>query len=130
MITIPGLLWLEKRDLENELAKAQVKSEWSVQMEYSIVSARISSLVADTSYLHDIYATRLEDPAEYDKIAQEWMVFSNKMHVYDQIRFIDADGNEKIRIDLKPGGAVKAPDKELQNKKEDNFLVSSFSVLF
>jgi len=128
LITIPGLLWLEKRDLENELAKAQVKSEWSVQMEYSIVSARISSLVADTSYLHDIYATRLEDPAEYDKIAQEWMVFSNKMHVYDQIRFLDADGNEKIRIDLKPDGAISVLGKELQNKKDRYYFYEAANL--
>ena len=128
LVTIPGLLWLEKRDLENELAKAQVKSEWSVQMEYSIVSARISSLVADTSYLHDVYATRLENPAEYDKIAQEWVIFSNKMHVYDQMRFIDADGNERIRIDLKREGAIKVPAEELQNKSDRYYFYEAANL--
>ena len=118
LVTMPALLWLEKRQLENDLARAQVKSEWSVQMEQSIITARISTLVSDISYLFDIYGDKLENEANYDTIAKEWMIFSNKRAIYDQIRFIAANGDEKIRIDLKPDGAIQIPQKELQN----NFL--------
>ncbi len=118
LVTMPALLWLEKRQLENDLARAQVKSEWSVQMEQSIITARISTLVSDISYLFDIYGDKLENEANYDTIAKEWMIFSNKRAIYDQIRFIAANGDEKIRIDLKPDGAIQISQKELQNKAD------------
>ena len=118
LVTMPALLWLEKRQLENDLARAQVKSEWSVQMEQSIITARISTLVSDISYLFDIYGDKLENEANYDTIAKEWMIFSNKRGIYDQIRFIAANGDEKIRIDLKPDGAIQISQKELQNKAD------------
>jgi len=128
LVTTPALLWLEKRQLENDLARAQVKSEWSVQMEQSIISARLSFLLPDISYLYDIYGSRLEDEANYDTIAKEWMVFSNKRNVYDQIRFIAADGQEKIRIDLKPKGAIRIPAKELQNKADRYYFYEAAAL--
>lgn len=112
------LVGLERKDKLTELNDVQVKEQWAVQMEYSIMAGRITSLVSDVAYLHDVYEETLADPDQYDAIARQWIVFSNKRHIYDQIRFIDAKGDEKIRVDLRQEGAIQIPRQELQNKKD------------
>jgi diguanylate cyclase (GGDEF)-like protein len=128
LLSTPALVWLEKQQLENDLAKAQVKSEWSVQMEQSIVSSRLSALIPDISFLYDIYGTRLENEDNYDAIAREWMIFSNKRQIYDQVRFIAANGDEKIRIDLKPDGAIRVAAKDLQNKADRYYFYEAAAL--
>jgi len=125
LLLSPMLFWWEKQKQETDLAEARTKAEWSVKMEHSIITARMDSLASDISYLHDIYEKGLENPAEYDRIAKEWIIFSNSRHVYDQIRFIAANGDEKIRVDLKTGGAVQVAAQELQNKSDRYYFSES-----
>jgi diguanylate cyclase (GGDEF)-like protein len=112
------LLWIEHRDHLDTVSEMKTKEEWAVQMESTLIYTHLTPLLSDVSYLHDLYGNQLANPANYDRIAQEWIIFSNKRHVYDQIRFIAANGDEKIRIDLKENGAIRVPQNELQNKKD------------
>lgn len=122
------LIWIERTGKINELAEMKTKEQWSVQMEYSLIYTRLSSLISDVSYLHDAYEDQLIDTAKYDRITRDWIVFSNKRHIYDQIRFIDAAGNEKIRVDFNSRGAVKVPDAALQNKKDRYYFYEAAAL--
>lgn len=113
------LMWLQRNEQVTALEDMKAKEQWAVQMESTLISTNVAPLISDIDYLHDVYGPELANPENYDKIAHDWVIFSNKRQIYDQIRFIDVDGNERVRIDFKlDGGAIRVPDKELQNKKD------------
>ncbi len=46
----------------------------------------------------------------------QWTAFSAQKRIYDQLRLLAVDGNEILRINLTPFGAVEVPREQLQNK--------------
>ncbi|MDA3844161.1 MAG: ATP-binding protein [Candidatus Kapabacteria bacterium] len=50
------------------------------------------------------------------KMAKELQVFTDKKDVYDQVRFIDINGNEIVRVNGGNGVSRIVPNNELQNK--------------
>ncbi|MCF6337107.1 MAG: PAS domain S-box protein [Gammaproteobacteria bacterium] len=63
----------------------------------------------------------LDDPADEDarlNLAQEFLYFSEKKGIYDQIRFLSDNGMEIIRIDYDEGNPHILAQSELQNKSD------------
>jgi PAS domain S-box-containing protein len=56
------------------------------------------------------------DPARRQVIADDYLVFAREHPAYDQIRLIDAAGQEIVRIDRAPNQPRIVPDAELENK--------------
>lgn len=127
-ISTSMLMWMERNDDITMLEETKIKEQWAVQMESSLIYTRLTPLLSDIAYLHDVYKEPLDNPENFDRIAREWMIFSSKRHIYDQIRFIDANGDEKIRIDLKDDRAIRIPDSELQNKKDRYYYYEAVTL--
>jgi hypothetical protein len=51
-----------------------------------------------------------------DRLASEWEVFTGIKRRYDQIRWLDNRGMERIRVNLTSHGAVRVADEQLQDK--------------
>lgn len=128
LISTVVLVWMEHVDAVDDLANIKIKEQMAVRTEYSLIENRLTILASDISYLHDVYGRELVNPANYDRISQEWIVFSNKRQIYDQIRFIARNGDEKIRVDLKPQGAVRVPADQLQNKLDRYYFYEAVSL--
>ena len=63
----------------------------------------------------------LDDPENEDarlNLAQEFLYFSEKKGIYDQIRFLSDDGMEIIRINYDEGNPHILAQSELQNKSD------------
>ncbi|EAU53862.1 ATP-binding protein [Mariprofundus ferrooxydans] len=56
------------------------------------------------------------DPLHREKVEQYFMLLAQGRQHYYQIRYLDADGREKIRINFKDGKGVVVPREELQDK--------------
>lgn len=52
----------------------------------------------------------------------------NSVGLYDQLRYIDENGDEVVRVDLVNGVAVKIPDDLLQNKKDRDYFIEASSL--
>ncbi|WP_206458132.1 sensor domain-containing diguanylate cyclase [Anaerovorax sp. IOR16] len=89
-----------------------------VQLENDLLGKDFSAIVADIDYLYHAFDEKLLEEKEYDEIAKNWVEFSTHQGVYDQIRFIDFMGDEKIRINLKGEFGYIVPKNELQNKMD------------
>ncbi len=48
-------------------------------------------------------------------IEQDFLLFSREKKMYDQIRFIDSQGRERLRINYNGGAPYAVPEKELQD---------------
>lgn len=104
----------------NKLKKNEViKNEQRiVAVEQSIISSRIDRVVSDVLYMADNFKYNSIDTDNFKVIENEWKAFSDRRRIYDQIRYIDIEGNEKIRINYFENGSVVVGEEQLQNKKD------------
>jgi len=72
-----------------------------------------------------------EESREYDEwphLAMEYATFSAAKRVYDQIRFIDLDGMERIRVDYNGGKPAIVADDELQQKGDRYYFKNAVKL--
>ncbi len=68
---------------------------------------------------------RAADPAP---VAESFLSWSKNKHIYDQIRYIDENGMEIIRVNLESGSPRIVPKEELQSKKSRYYFTESFAL--
>ena len=85
-------------------------------------------ILSDLLYLNRAYQRALLETDDYGNIAENWTVFSTQRGIYDQIRFIDTNGNEKIRINYGEQGGYVVPLQELQNKKDRYYFTETIQL--
>lgn len=132
------ILWLGyELSVENLKERWRSLAERSVDSTLHALEERYSDLRADLNMLAanpDI--TRVV--ADYDetilsRIASEWELFVAEKRVYDQLRLIDLQGMERLRIDQAPYGASRVPPSLLQDKSrryyfQQGLLLKSGSI--
>ncbi len=104
----------------NELKFDEVKENEKglVNFQNQLLGKQFRNVLGDLHYLQHVYAEDLMNSENVDQIADDWLEFSNQRQFYDQIRFINADGDEVIRINYDDKQAWRVNELELQNKKE------------
>ena len=113
----------------------------NVQKEVEIQSQKVSALVEvnlqekmlniedHISFL--TRATELEfnkDKEAVEHIEQLYLNFSQTFRYYDQIRFLDTEGTEKVRVNYKDGVASLVPEDQLQSKKHRYYFADAMKV--
>ncbi|MCP3671037.1 MAG: GGDEF domain-containing protein [Gammaproteobacteria bacterium] len=73
-------------------------------------------------YLHD------DNNGSWAYLAREFETFSKHKLNYDQIRFIDLEGNETVRVNFNSGSPVIVPREALQNKFHRYYFSESIKL--
>ncbi|MEJ2692599.1 MAG: hypothetical protein P8166_05920 [Candidatus Thiodiazotropha sp.] len=121
LLIVNGTLYLAY-----SLLQEQQRANWVIQMESGLDAALITMegirndlhgdllLLAGSPNLKAV----LDDAAapRLDRLAAEWEVFAGIKRQYDQIRWLDNRGMERLRINLTSHGAVRVADEQLQDK--------------
>lgn len=63
-----------------------------------------------------------------DKIASEYMELVRYKRIYDQIRFIDLDGQEVVRVNFNSGHPEVVASSKLQNKRNRYYFKDCFDM--
>ena len=102
----------------NEVEKSSVISNEQnlLKIENNVVSNRINKISSDLLYLLDSFQLEDQGDGNYSKQEQQFLAFSSRKKLYNQIRFIDVEGNEVIRVNYKDNRATLVEQSELQNK--------------
>lgn len=95
----------------------QVSQEIEHQFDMMVADIRILSQLNE---LNDYIATG--DTQLLDKIANEFLLFAHSKPYYLQLRFLNAQGREVVRIDSESGHAYKVDEKHLQNKSQRDYF--------
>ncbi|MGO4852548.1 PAS domain S-box protein [Phaeovulum sp. W22_SRMD_FR3] len=90
----------------------------------SSITERLTAVLSDVGYLShqsSAYGAALDGTPEElreatEHLEREFFIFSEEKRNYDQIRFIDVDGNERIRVNRDAEGSTLVPAAALQNK--------------
>ncbi|WP_027398763.1 sensor domain-containing diguanylate cyclase [Anaerovorax odorimutans] len=97
-----------------------------VGVESYVLSNKINNLNADLLYIVDNF-NLYENNAGFLKILEtQWISFADRKKIYDQIRFIDINGDEKIRINYDEKGSKSISN--LQNKKDRYYFKETLSL--
>ncbi len=111
---------------EQQLVLNHEKSILNVQS--SVIRNKLVRLISDTLYLMDSYRINLEGHSDFSELEEQWLAFSNRSKIFDQIRFIDVNGDERIRVNYSADGAYLTSDTELQNKKDRYYFTETIGL--
>lgn len=84
-----------------------------IKLENDLLNKEFNTVLSDLHYLHHTFD---------DFSGEDWIEFSKHRKIYDQIRFIDASGQEIIRVNKKETTAYLVLKEDLQNKKRPVLL--------
>jgi len=111
-----------------ELSEANV-----VEMEKKLTEASLVSYVSDVITLGDIINAELKQGKSMEQIhkmlVQFFLIFTRHHTFYDQVRFIDADGMERIRINqTRNNKTYVTPERALQDKRNRGYFKKAMSI--
>lgn len=104
----------------------------------SIALSNLDLIVRDTLYishselLKKVLNASNDSPSQLnihlDELAQDWQTLMASSPIYDQIRWIDATGQERLRIDNSATIPVRIADAQLQNKSHRYYFSKSVKL--
>ena len=111
----------------------RMASEWqSVNLSVQIISDEISDAFSDLGYLsrqNELSDLVRGGGAEANRrLGMEYLSFLMTRRVYDQIRFIDADGMEVVRANFNDGNPALVPAHELQDKSSRYYFQQAMEL--
>lgn len=122
------LFFIEKQIRSVHFEEIKANEKRIVKLENDFLGKEFSMILADLHYLHHAFENQLESPVNYEDVALNWTSFSSQRNIYDQIRYIDASGDEQIRINLTVNGGYIVPSTELQNKKDRYYFYEALNL--
>lgn len=122
------LFFIEKEVRTARIEELESHEERVVKLENDFLGREFGMLLSDLHYLHQAYQNDLFKTNDYSKVIANWVEFSTQRRIYDQIRFLDANGDEKIRINIGSDGGYSVPEKDLQNKKDRCYFTETIKL--
>lgn len=122
------LFLVEKGFRRTRIEELQKHEQSVVKLESDFIGREFSLVLSDLHYLQHAFKDEIIEPNNLDKIAANWTVFSTQRRIYDQIRYIEADGDEIIRINLDENGGYSVPENDLQNKNNRQYFTEAIKL--
>ena len=98
----------------------------------SSITDELRSITYDLSILasEDVLVNLIsrETPAAVSHIQNEWMKYSLIKKTFDQIRWIDLNGQERIRVNFNNGTPAVVPKNQLQNKRHRYYFSKTIKL--
>lgn len=90
----------------------------------------LAHVYSDLVYIHDILLDDFENSSttKNSMLLKNLVSFSSRKAIYDQIRYLDAEGEEIIRINNTPQGGVIVEENLLQNKAHRYYFTNSINL--
>ena len=107
-----GLLY---HNLELQSGQIQVV-EGDIQRSLNLIARDVLFLSRETALAEVIAQGASTDPRSQRRLEQNWLAFFRAKGVYDQIRWIDRHGMERVRVNYNAGHPAVTPPKDLQDK--------------
>ncbi len=129
--TIAEVLFLNESKLKKETMSSQ---EWNaVSVGGDTLSHRLDETIRDLLYLsHSKTMTAvLADVSQRSKadLTSDWMAFSRAQRNYDQIRWLDETGMERVQVNLLPTSLpVAVSSNALQNKARRYYFADTLKL--
>ena len=113
------VIYVQEREHEASLSQQQGRQR--VDEEFEFLKREIESVRSDVLYLAEQELLRrflAGQEGTRHELEREYVRFAVRRSVYDQIRFLDTNGKEVIRVNFREGRAQVVAEDELQAKAD------------
>lgn len=131
-----GTFSISKSLRTNSISKIQDKAA-VISLEIEDFLKNVSSdlfYLRDSVNLQSLISEKTENNEEksdiLEKIKQDFLAFSKHKNIYNQIRFLNPDGKEVVRVDRNNGKSRIIPDEKLQNKKSRYYFADTAKLTY
>jgi len=132
MGVITGFYYNEK---EHYLSGLKLEEQMNVKLEMALIESSLIEIISDLRFLSQ-QNELIEMLNKYETegknknlIAREYREISRQKQKYDQIRFIDVTGMEKVRVNFNNGDLAIVPDHMLQDKGDRYYFKDTLALL-
>lgn len=117
-------------DFRKTLNGLKQSHQTAVNKQEQIIRFHMGSIISDLFFLRDIVemSFRENDTVNHQAQAHIFSYFSKNKKIYDQIRFIDETGRERIRVNLTNKQPSIITAEKLQNKKSREYFIESMKT--
>jgi PAS domain S-box-containing protein len=131
-LLVAGLVVLGKTEIESEMTRLKSQETLNVGLGAGVLNGHIENISSDLIFLasHSALRQAINTP-NADNLAHlstDFANFSRSKGIYDQLRWIDENGMEMVRVDYVQGRPVVVPADKLQNKGSRYFFADSFKL--
>jgi signal transduction histidine kinase len=119
------------QDRTNEKNLHEQAGTYLVDLHADIITRELETVESDLLYLAGQPALRhylAGAPGSQEELQEEYLLFCRQRAVYDQIRYIDADGRERVRVNFNTHHPTVVPENELQPKAGRYYFVEAMRL--
>ncbi len=131
VLSIALLLSIRHDDLGRvEEIKANVQGHINVAS--GLIAQDFDVVTADLRFIANLpllsHYLESGNPVQREELEQLFLTLSREMRRYDQVRYLDADGQEIIRINYNEGNPAIVPHEQLQNKSKRYYFHDTMNL--
>jgi len=119
-------------ELNSRLLMTQTETKNHVNLQIQTISLNFSQIISDLKFLSKQQGLMnyLENPDKFHQqyLASDYLNFSKNKKMYDQIRFLDESGQERVRVNYNNGAPLIVSDKRLQNKGKRYYFTDAYRL--
>jgi diguanylate cyclase (GGDEF)-like protein len=128
LILLISTMTIQAQINRNARIKVDISEQSLIAAEKYFITYKINRLTSDLNFIYDTLEQHFLTEDDYHHIEELWLAYSDARKVFDQIRYLDADGNEIIRVNYAPDGAYITPEDQLQNKKDRYYFQQTIDL--
>ena len=131
ILTLIFFTVVRNSSIKNEIDQIKISEKISIESVHEIILNDLSSVTSDVLYLSQnisLYKDLKKSPLDFKETSHQYFNFIKYKKIYDQIRYIDNAGLEKIRVNYKDGNPVIVENTQLQNKEERYYFKNSIKL--
>jgi len=113
-------------------ATAQAAEARTAEIARQRVALTVASLMTDASYLSEQDALRTyltsDEPASLGHLQAEYVALARHRQFIAQLRFIDMNGREVVRVDRQGDTVALVPPEQLQNRADEPYTKETLKL--
>jgi signal transduction histidine kinase/CheY-like chemotaxis protein len=132
LLVLVGAWFYGRAAVDREIGRLQTQESLNVGLGSAALKGRLEDIARDLAYLATSGSVRAAlEPGNAKAIAaleNNLFHFSASKRIYDQVRWIDETGMERVRVDYRDGKAVVIPRVQLQPKGQRYFFTDTIKL--
>lgn len=132
VILVGSLVLLYQSDRDSQLAELKNQERYALEFQAMGIEKDLGSVANDIFFIAQqnelLDMLDNHDNDSRDEFENELLIFSKTKKIFDQIRFINSNGAECIRVNFNNGAPQISAHKNLQNKSQRYYFKDSIAL--
>ncbi len=109
--------------------RVALEGQMILENQERLVNLRFDNIAADTFFLTEFNGLKLaEETGDFSGVERDFLSFATAKKDFDQLRFIDNNGVETVRVNSRNGITTAVPRDELQNKSTRYYVIEGMKL--